>query len=121
MNLFAGQEHRHRHREQMCGQQGKTEGRKRQPMEWEKMSENDATNEGLISKILKQLIQFKIKKTILPINRLLLLLSHFSLVRLCATTWTAAYQAPPPLGFSRQEHWSGLPFPSPMHDSEKSK
>ena len=121
MNLFAGQEHRHRHREQMCGQQGKTEGRKRQPMEWEKMSENDATNEGLISKILKQLIQFKIKKTILPINRLLLLLSHFSLVRLCATPWTAAYQAPPPLGFSRQEHWSGLPFPSPMHDSEKSK
>ena len=32
---------------------------------------------------------------------------------------TAAYQAPPSLGFSRQEHWSGLPFPSPMHASEK--
>ena len=31
---------------------------------------------------------------------------------------TAAYQAPPSLGFSRQEHWSGLPFPSPMHESE---
>ena len=29
------------------------------------------------------------------------------------------YQAPPSLGFSRQEHWSGLPFPSPMHESEK--
>ena len=28
-------------------------------------------------------------------------------------------QAPPSLGFSRQEHWSGLPFPSPMHESEK--
>ena len=40
---------------------------------------------------------------------LLLLLSHFSRVRLCAT---------PSLGFSRQEHWSGLPFPSPMHESE---
>ena len=40
----------------------------------------------------------------------LLLLSHFSRVRLCAT---------PSLGFSRQEHWSGLPFPSPMHKSEK--
>ena len=39
----------------------------------------------------------------------LLLLSHFSRVRLCAT---------PSLGFSRQEHWSGLPFPSPMHKSE---
>ena len=33
----------------------------------------------------------------------------------------AAHQAPPSLGFSRQEHWSGLPFPSPMHESEKSK
>ena len=41
----------------------------------------------------------------------LLLLSHFSRVRLCATPQTAAHQAPPSLGFSRQEHWSGLPFP----------
>ena len=32
---------------------------------------------------------------------------------------TAAHQAPLSLGFSRQEHWSGLPFPSPMHESEK--
>ena len=50
---------------------------------------------------------------------LLLLLSHFSHVRLCATPEMAAHQAPPSLGFSRQEHWSGLPFPSPMHESEK--
>ena len=49
---------------------------------------------------------------------LLLLLSRFSCVRLCATPETAAHQAPPSLGFSRQEHWSGLPFPSPMHESE---
>ena len=33
----------------------------------------------------------------------------------------AAHQAPPSLGFSRQEHWSGLPFPSPKHKSEKWK
>jgi len=32
-----------------------------------------------------------------------------------------AHQAPPSLGFSRQEHWSGLPFPPPMHESEKWK
>ena len=51
----------------------------------------------------------------------LLLLSHFSRVRLCVTPQTAAHQAPPSLGFSRQEHWSGLPFPSPMHESEKWK
>ena len=46
------------------------------------------------------------------------MLSHFSRVRLCVTPWTAAHQAPLSLGFSRQEHWSGLPFPSPMHESE---
>ena len=34
------------------------------------------------------------------------------------TPQTAAHQAPPSLGFSRQEHWSGLPLPSPMHESE---
>ena len=36
-----------------------------------------------------------------------------SRVRLLATPWTAAYQAPPPMGFPRKEYWSGLPFPSP--------
>ena len=50
---------------------------------------------------------------------LLLLLSRFSHVQLCVTPQTAAHQAPPSLGFSRQEHWSRLPFPSPMHESEK--
>ena len=50
------------------------------------------------------------------LSLLLLLLSHFSRVRLCATPETAAHQAPPSLGFSRQEHWSGLPFPSPMQE-----
>ena len=39
---------------------------------------------------------------------LLLLLSRFSRVQLCATPEMAAHQAPPSLGFSRQEHWSGL-------------
>ena len=52
---------------------------------------------------------------------LLLLLSRFSHVRLCATPEMAAHQAPPSLGFSRQERWSGLPFPSLMHESEKLK
>src|SRR5574340_513396 len=36
-----------------------------------------------------------------------------SCVRLFVTPWTVAYQAPPSLEFSRQEYWSGLPFPSP--------
>ena len=51
----------------------------------------------------------------------MLLLSHFSRIRLCATPQTTAHQAPLSLGFSRQEHWSGLPFPSPMHESKKWK
>ena len=51
----------------------------------------------------------------------LLLLRRFSRVWLCATPQTAAHQAPPSLGLSRQEHWSGLPFPSPVHESEKWK
>ena len=36
-----------------------------------------------------------------------------SRVQLFVTLWTAAHQAPPSMGFSRQEYWSGLPFPSP--------
>ena len=54
-----------------------------------------------------------------PTMLLLLLLSRFSRVRLCATPWTAAYQASPSMGFCRKGHWSGLPFPSPVHESEK--
>ena len=41
------------------------------------------------------------------------MLSHFSHVQLCATLWTAAFQAPLSMGFSRQEYWSGLPCPPP--------
>ena len=52
------------------------------------------------------------------LSHIMLLLSHFSRVRLCATPQMAAHQAPPSLRFSRQEHWSGLPFPSPTHESE---
>ena len=57
---------------------------------------------------MKGYVHFKL------IIQLLLLLSHFSRVRLCATPWTTAYQASLSMGFSRQEHWSGLPFPSPQ-------
>ena len=41
-------------------------------------------------------------------------LSRFSRVRLCATLWTAAHQAPLSTGFSRHEYWSGLTFSSPL-------
>ena len=45
-------------------------------------------------------------------SQVVLLLSHFSRVRLLATPWSAAYQPPPSKGFSRQEYWSGVPLPS---------
>ena len=70
----------------------------------------------LIAQHRKHLIAWKCSQIML-----LLLLSHFSCVRLCATPETAAHQAPPSLGFSRQEHWSGLPLPSPKQESEKWK
>ena len=58
---------------------------------------------------------------LLGVSDFLLCLTHLSerrvkslsRVRLFATPWTVAYQAPPSMGFSRQECWSGLPFPSP--------
>ena len=59
--------------------------------------------------------------TDLYLKLLLLLLSRFSRVRLCVTPQTAAHQAPLSLGFSRQEYWSGLPFPSPMHERGDNK
>ena len=43
-------------------------------------------------------------------------LSH---VRLLATPWTAAYQAPPSMGFSRQEYWSGVPLPSLIAEARR--
>ena len=55
--------------------------------------------ENTAAKLLWTLSKVKVKS-----------LSH---VRLFVTPWTVAHQAPPFLGFSRQEYWSGLPFPSP--------
>ena len=62
---------------------------------------------------LNQLLQEELLQCMYTVSTqcvLLLLLSCFSHVRLCATPEMAAQQAPPSLGFSRQEHWSGLPF-----------
>ena len=51
----------------------------------------------------------------IKVHLLLLLLSRFSRVQLCATPWTIAHQAPLSTGFSRQEYQSRLPFPTPAH------
>jgi len=44
-----------------------------------------------------------------------------SRVQLLATPWTAAYQAPRSMGFSRQEYWSGVPLPSPIRSMNQDK
>ena len=47
------------------------------------------------------------------ISTFIVKVKSLSCVRLFATPWTIAYQAPQSMEFSRQEYWSGLPFPSP--------
>ena len=81
-------------------------------METETFLGSKITADGDCSHEIKRclLLERKVMTSLL----LLLLLSHFSHVRLCATPWTAAHQAPPFLGLSRQEYWSGVPLPSPM-------
>ena len=73
----------------------------------------DCLYDLVINIITKQLLHLNVLKKILQL--LLLLLSRFNWVRLCSTPQTTAHQAPLSLGFSRQEYWSGLPFPCPMH------
>ena len=46
-------------------------------------------------------------------------MKSLNLVRLFATLGTVAYQAPPSMGFSRQEYWSGVPFPAPGNAIEE--
>ena len=62
---------------------------------------------------LEPIIQSEVSQKEKHQYSMLLPLSHFSCVRLCATPWTVAHQAPPSMGFSRQEYWSGVPLPSP--------
>ena len=53
------------------------------------------------------------RKDSLTLEKVKVRVTSLSRVRLFATPWTVVYQAPPSVGFSRQEYWSGLPFPSP--------
>ena len=97
---------------------------KRQPLEWEKIIANDTSDKGLTSKLYNQL---NTRKTNKPIKNWVEDLNHTSLQRRhesesvsgsdtpdsSVTPWTTAHQAPLSMGFTRQEYWSGVPFPSP--------
>ena len=72
---------------------------RRQPTRLPHPWDSPGKNTGVGCHFLLQCIKVKVKS-----------LSH---VRLLATPWTGAYQAPPSMGFSRQEYWSGVPLPSP--------
>ena len=61
------------------------------------------------------------KSPALVFKSTLCMLSLFSRVLLFVTPWTVAHQAPLSTGFSRQEHWSGLPLPSPKGTIERKK
>ena len=69
----------------------------RPPCPWD----SPGKNTGVGCHFLLQCIKVEVKS-----------LSH---VQLLATPWTTAYQAPPSMGFSRQEYWSGVPLPSPIY------
>ena len=72
---------------------------RRQPTRLPHPWDSPGKNTGVSCHFLLQCMKVKVKS-----------LSH---VGLLATPWTAAYQAPPSMGFSRQEYWSGVPLPSP--------
>ena len=93
---------------------------KRKTIQWEQMFGNHTPGKGLISRMCREFMKLNNNKDNSAQKRTKDLNRHFSRevkslsrVQLFATPWTVAYQAPPSMGFSRQEYWSGLPLPSP--------
>ena len=74
---------------------------RRKPTRLHRPWDSPGKNTGVGCHFLLQCVEVKVKS--------------LSRVRLLATPWTAAYQAPLSMGFSRQEYWSGLPLPSPIN------
>ena len=68
-------------------------------------------NQGKLEVVKQEMARVNVD--ILGISELKMDWKWLGRVQLFATPWTAAYQPPPSMGFSRQEYWSGLPFPSP--------
>ena len=97
-----------------CDSWGHKESDTTERLNWTELT---SLKEAAFISMVKSIFSFSLSL----LKLLLLLLSRFSRIRLCATPKTAAHQAPPSLRFSRQEHRSGFPFLSPMHESEKWK
>ena len=77
-------------------------------------------HDGVITHLEPDILECEVKWVLgsITINKAAAAKSLQSCPTLCDPI-DGSHQAPPSLGFSRQEHWSGLPFPSPMHESEK--
>ena len=76
-------------------------------LKWAKKNESEAKSVVTSEKTEKRIeLVYLVKVKVKSLSR----------VRLLATPWTAAHQAPPSMGFSRQEYWSGLPLPLPGHE-----
>ena len=77
---------------------------RRQPTRLPRPWDSPGKNTGVGCHFLLQWSKWKVK------------VKSLSRVRLLVTPWTAAHQAPPSMGFSRQEYWSGVPLPSPIYN-----
>ena len=76
---------------------------RRQPTRLPRPWDSPGKNTGVGCHFLLQCMKVKVK------------VKTLSRVQLLETPWTAAYQAPPSMGFVRQEYWSGVPLPSPLY------
>ena len=83
------------------------------------MAESEEEVKSLLMKVKEESenvgLKLDIQKTKIMASGLISSVQSLSHVRLFATPWTAAYQAPLSMGFSRQEYWSGVPSPSLLH------
>ena len=75
-------------------------------LKWAKKNESEAKSVVTLEKTEKRIeLVYLVKVKVKSLSR----------VRLLVTPWTAAYQSPPSMGFSRREYWSGVPLPSPIY------
>ena len=102
-------QNRKRHRKQTCGCQGGGEAGEGWIGSW------DQQMQTIVYRMHRQQgpIQHKEQYPVINNSGEEYEVKSLSRIRLFATPWTVAYQAPLSMGFSRQEYWSGLPFPSP--------
>ena len=97
-----------------CTQYASKFGKQQWPQDWKRSVFIPIPKKGNI----KECSNYRTIALISLASKVKVKVRSLSRVRLFATPWTAAYQAPSSMGFSRQEYWSGLPLPSAEHSSK---